>query len=348
VPEVGLTQNMNMKNKKTALFVLGLLCVMSPALILNYLLSPPTSQEGVLIAVKVNPGASTREIAQLLYSHRLIKSPLFFRLMAKNLGIDGSLRSGTYSLMMGSTMREILDLMRKGIIETQKLTVPEGFTAEKIGRLVEELGIATTEAFLTECREFAKEHEFAGIDPAVIEPLEGYLFPDTYVFGMNVTPREIIKTMNSRFYKVFDEERASRAKQIGLSVHEVVTLASIVEREAKVPEERPVIAGVYLNRLSRGMKLDADPTVLYALGKTAGLTTRDLSVDSPYNTYEVIGLPPGAICNPGKASIDSVLWATEVDYLYFVAKDDGTHVFSKTLKEHSRNIRLIKEARKKP
>lgn len=338
-------------NVKWALLFIGVLgCVMAPAVTLNYFLSPPPAT-GDAVTLKVSAGATTKDIAETLYSRGLIRSPLYFRLTARHLGVDGLLKSGTYQIRPGTTVREILDLLHKGAVETFRLTVPEGFNVREIADLVERSGVGSKEAFLEECADFMSEiglYDLNGSDGFAIEPMEGYLFPDTYVLGVNATCRDVIEEMYDRFCDVFDERRIDRANDIDFSVHEVITLASIVEKEAKIPEERPVIAGVYLNRLKRGMKLDADPTVLYAMGKSSGLLTyKDLEIDSPYNTYKVAGLPPGPICNPGEASIDAVLWAQEVDYLYFVARDDGTHIFSKTLREHLSNKKSIKEARSK-
>ncbi|HHY37774.1 MAG TPA: endolytic transglycosylase MltG [Clostridia bacterium] len=348
MPDPGMLVNKAGNVKWAASFAVMLVCVMIPALTLNYFLSPPPAA-GQEATVTIDPGATTKDIAETLHSLGLIRSPLYFRLMARHLGVDGLLKPGTYRIRPGATVKEILDLLHKGATETFRLTVPEGFTVNEIAKLVERFGVGPAGAFLKECTRFADEiglYDQEESKALILQPMEGYLFPDTYVFGVHATCRDIIEEMYNRFSRVFDERRTSRTDEIGLSVHQVLTLASIVEKEARVPEERPIIAGVYINRLKRGMKLDADPTVLYAMGRSSGtLTYKDLEVDSPYNTYKLTGLPPGPICNPGEASVDSVLWARDVDYLYFVARDDGTHVFSKTLREHLNNKKSIKEAR---
>lgn len=347
MPGPGMLVNRPANVKWAVSFTIMLVCVMIPALTLNYFLSPPPAADKET-TVTIKPGATTKDIATTLHSLGLIRSPLYFRLMARHLGVDGLLKPGTYRIRPGTTVKEILDLIHRGTTETFRLTVPEGFTVNEIAHLVERFGVGPATAFIKECSRFAGEIGLYDQEESelIAQPMEGYLFPDTYVFGVHATCRDVIEEMYNRFSLVFDERRTRRADEIDLSVHQVLILASIVEKEARVPEERPIIAGVYLNRLKRRMKLDADPTVLYAMGKSSGtLTYKDLEVDSPYNTYKFAGLPPGPICNPGEASIDSVLWARDVDYLYFVATDDGTHIFSKTLREHLKNKKSIKEAR---
>ncbi|MFO7274303.1 MAG: endolytic transglycosylase MltG [Bacillota bacterium] len=304
------------------------------------------------VVVAIPQGASTAEIAEILHDHGLIRHPLAFRIRARQQGLDGRLQAGVYRLHAGMSTPEILEKLARGDILTARFTIPEGFTVAQIVDRLADMGLVDREELRAALAEAAKEWPYLPRDVSLREPLEGYLFPDTYrvpvgADGRVVDPRIIVRAMLDRFEDVFDRRRQERARQLGLSVHEVVTLASIIEREAKVPEERPLIAAVYHNRLRRGMKLDADPTTLYAVGRTSGpLTRRDLRVDSPYNTYRYPGLPPGPIGAPGVGAIDAALYPADADYLYFVLRPDGSgrHQFARTLEEHNRNVRAWRAA----
>jgi len=216
-----------------------------------------------------------------------------------------------------------------------RVTIPEGYTVTQIEEILAEKGIVDRTRF----REALKSEDFSlpYLSPAPRDPrhLEGFLFPATYEFPAGLAEKEIIGLMLQRFDAVLTPELQRRSQAMGLSVREVVTLASLVEREARLDEERPIIAAVFLNRLRRGMRLESCATIQYILGKQKEkLTYRDLQIPSPYNTYLHDGLPPGPIANPGLASIKAVLYPAEVDYLYFVARGDGSHYFSRTLGEH--------------
>ncbi|MCP2604312.1 endolytic transglycosylase MltG [Candidatus Aminicenantes bacterium AC-708-M15] len=190
-------------------------------------------------------------------------------------------------------------------------------------------------------REFDKE----------AEDLEGYLYPETYHFPKGIDVNKIIETMVSQFKRIFKDEWRKRASELGMSIREIVILASLIEKETSVPEEKPLISAVFHNRLKKGMKLECDPTIIYALKKEGKyenkIRTRDKKFDSPYNTYVYYGLPPGPICNPGKESLKAALFPASVKYLYFVSKNDGTHYFSLSLKEHNRAVRKYQKLTKK-
>lgn len=310
------------------------------------LYEPVSPGSDVRFTVEIPEGSHTRSIGAILHEKGLIKSEAVFRLLARWSKKDGRLKAGEYELGPGMALSQILEKLYRGEAVRRSFTVPEGLTVKETARLLAEKGIGP-----------AAEMSAALSDPALISdlvpahvegleyPTEGYLFPDTYVFQGKPPAREIARMMVGRFRDIWSEELARRAREGGLSLHEVVTLASIVEREARAPEERPIIAGVYLNRLRQGMKLDADPTVRYALGKkTEPLLYKDLKVESPYNTYLHAGLPPGPIASPGLDSIRAVLNPADVPYLYFVAESDGRHVFSRTLSEHNRNVARIQSA----
>lgn len=312
----------------------------------------PGSQDEQLITIP--PGAHSRRIAQLLHEHGLIKHPLVFRMTVRFRDLDGRLQAGQYALGPGLSLEEIVNKLVAGDVATYAVTVPEGLTVAQTIALLAEAGVAGREELAAAVAAAVEDWPFlpAGAD-GLHQPLEGYLFPDTYRLPYDAGAQDMVTIMLRRFEEVFSPAWRERARELGLTVHEVVTLASIVEREAQVPEERPVIAAVFHNRLGIGMKLDADPTVIYAVAWDREavdpyiLTRSDLRVDSPYNTYIYGGLPPGPIASPGAAAIEAVLYPADVDYFYFVSKFDGTgaHVFAKTYQEHLRNVAKYRDGR---
>jgi len=231
--------------------------------------------------------------------------------------------------------------LERGTVETVALTVPEGFTLREIGPRIAELSGVPSDSVLALAGDSALAARLEVPGPT----LEGYLYPETYRFASDVDPVRVLRTMTTRYREFWTRERRARADSMGLTEREAVTLASIVEAEARVDRERPIIAAVYLNRLDRGMRLQADPTVQYALEEPVSRLLYahiDSVADSPYNTYTHRGLPPGPIGSPGVASLRAVLRPADVPYLYFVARPDGSHVFSRTLPEHNRAKREIR------
>lgn len=307
--------------------------------------------------ISIPSGASTSQIGAILQRTGLIKHQGVFRLLARVRNADGRLKAGEYELSPGLSVEEILRKLERGEVATRAFTIPEGLTVEEIAAILAARGFGDRDAILRTMDDPALTRELlaeAGLAaaaaaltaPGILHPLEGYLFPDTYRVAPDTPPRDLIAMMLKRFRKAYTPAMAERARAQGLSLHQVVTLASIVEEEAAAPRERPLIAGVYWNRLKDGMKLDADPTVRYALGKrTEPLLLADLDVSSPYNTYRRIGLPPGPIAAPGLASLLAALYPAEVPHLYFVARQDGTHAFSRTLAEHLKNVRRYQAGR---
>jgi len=307
-------------------------------------LAPVRSADTTEYTVQIPRGASTRAVAQLLYAQGLIRSELAFRLYARLNGLDGRLQAGEYRFRPAEDVPTILRRLVEGDVVTYAFTIPEGYRVEQIVDLLVTLGYADRERLEEVLQDISYiEPYFAG-DARVKQPLEGFLFPDTYRLTGDTSEEELVSAMVRRFKQVFTPEWEQRAAELGMSVYEVVTLASIIEKEARKPEERPIIAAVYHNRLRRGMKLDADPTVQYGLGKFEPLLYADLKIDTPYNTYLHPGLPPGPIANPGRDSLYAALYPADVDYLYFVAcSDDGAHAFARTLKEQLRNIRRCRD-----
>jgi UPF0755 protein len=289
-------------------------------------------------------GATIGEMGALLEQNHLIHDVAVFRYFARYRGVDGQLKPGEYQLTAGLNLEQILGKLTKGETVVHRFTIPEGKTVAEIADLLAKAHVVDKEKFRQAAAAGKLNAAYLPAEVKLDEPLEGYLFPATYEYKAGVTETEVLNMMYARFEKVWTPELKARAKEQRLSIHQVVTLASIVEKEAQVAKERSVIAGVYQNRLNIGMKLDADPSVAYGLKKPAGadLTAKDLTVDSPYNTYLRAGLPPGPIAAPGEASIRAALYPEHNDYWYFVARADGSgeHYFASTLDEQDRNIAL--------
>ena len=293
----------------------------------------------------VSPGQSTTRIADNLFEAGLIRHPLAFRLWARQTGEANRLQAGEYRLSSSMSVPEILDKLVKGQVILYPVTVPEGYTMLQIEELLVRRGLVQGDRF----REALAELAAGNLLPPeylperqhlLLEPLEGYLFPDTYHFPRGVTEREIVRAMVSRLLAVFTPELVERAAEMGMTVSEVLTLGSIIEKEARVADERPLMSGVFHNRMRIGMPLQADPTVRYVMpDPKAPITPREWAIDSPYNTYVYRGLPPGPISNVGEASIIAALYPAETAYFYFVARPDGSHAFARTYPEHVANVR---------
>lgn len=282
--------------------------------------------------VVVPRGATLHVAADSLERTGIIRNATVFRLYGLLRGRDRSIRAGTYLFKRGTSWNEVLDDLHGGRGLAHSITIPEGWSLGQIvPQLARVLG-APAESVAVAVRDTALLHALDVPTPT----LEGYLFPDTYVFPEGTTPREAVRVMVGRFQQVWKPEWNQQLQKQVLSRNDVMALAAIVEKEARIPEERPVIAAVYLNRLKRGMRLQADPTVQYALGRhVARVLYKDLAVDSPYNTYRYSGLPPGPIASPGRPAIVAALYPANVPYRYFVAHPDGHHEFTNDFRAHS-------------
>ena len=305
-----------------------------------FLVLPPTSSEEV-VNFDVPTGSSSQAIAKRLVEEKLIRSEHVFRLVVRYRGTGRRLQAGTYVLRRNMALWDILNEFEKGQVTLISWTVPEGLTAPAIAELWETAGLGAAKAFQEACESPHLLERYGLADKTV----EGYLFPNTYKFAKGTKVETVVEMMldefKHRWTDAFDEE----ARNLGRTRHEIVTLASIIEKEAQSESERPRISSVFHNRLRRKWRLQADPTVLYALENPERLLTKaDWSVDSPYNTYKHKGLPPGPIANPGIDSIIAALRPEKTDYLYFVAIGEGKHHFSKTLSEHNRMIRKMRRA----
>ncbi len=305
-----------------------------------FLATAPTPPAGGLLVV-IRDGDSVAAIAERLQRAGVVRSALLFRARARFTGQDRHLQAGEFRFTEPHTLDRVLAKLAAGG-EQPEVTVPEGLTVREVAALLARHGYGSAEGFLC----LADDPEFllaAGVPGA---HLEGYLFPDTYRFSSLASAEEILGAMVRRFHERFDVERHRRAAARGMSVDQVITLASIVEKETGLAAERPLIAGVFSNRLRLGMPLQSDPTLIYAAPDFRGdLTRADLTRPSPYNTYLIAGLPPGPIANPGLASIDAALAPSETPHLYFVSRNDGSHEFSRSLEEHNRAVARYQKAR---
>lgn len=308
----------------------------------------PNDHREVLFTIE--PGDPVITIAYRLQNMGLVKDAELFRRVVQYWGTDATIQAGVYVLRPDMTMEEIMRELQHGRLPSITVTIPEGWRAEEIAALLEEKGVTQANAFLEAVRQGRTDLPFLQDRPPTSgTSVEGFLFPDTYQFPENTPPERIVEIMLQNWaLRVPESVWRKGAQERGMTVYEVVTLASIVEREAVVSAERPIIAGVYLNRLKEGMYLQADPTVQYAKGYDPNtgkwwnpmLQEEANTVISPYNTFLHGGLPPGPICNPGLGAITAVLQPAEHDYFYFYAKGDGSHAFAKTYEEHLENQRL--------
>jgi len=296
----------------------------------------PAGQGSERVNFSVNPGENFRLMIHRLYALGLIRHPHKFSWYARLKGYDKIIKAGDYRLSLSATPRQILDILVHGKVALHRITIPEGYNIYQIASLVSQNTKISERAFIQKATDtsFVKAKGIPG------ETFEGYLFPETYFFPKNVLPEDLIAAMVQRFREVFLPEWGLRANALNMTVHQIITLASIIEKETGAAFERPLISSVFHNRLKKGMRLSSDPTVIYGIRNFNGnLTRKDLETVTPYNTYRIKGLPPGPIANPGIDSIQAALYPAETDYLYFVSKKDATHQFSTNLKDHNRAVK---------
>jgi UPF0755 protein len=296
----------------------------------------PTDMNSVETIVTVSRGQSLKQTADILHARGLINQPLKFRLLARLKGADKRIQAGEYILASNLPPANILEMMVSGKVHLYRFTVPEGSNLNQIADIIDAAGLVDRQAFLRSAND-AVLVEGMGIG---VGSLEGYLFPDTYFFPKNADVAHILETMVSRLRSEISDVWIKRAAELGLTLHEVITLASIIEKETGAPSERPLISSVFHNRLKKKMRLETDPTVIYGIEDFDGnLTRKHLETKTPYNTYRINGLPPGPIASPGRAAIEAALYPAQTGYLFFVSKKDGTHQFSTNLVDHNRAIR---------
>jgi UPF0755 protein len=287
----------------------------------------------------VRRGDSLSTVADNLQKMGAISSTSNFIFFAELLDKDGLMKVGRYAIKPGNSLAHIIGAITRGESAPFDITIPEGYEISQIANLLE----SSVETDIAEFRTLVADSALLDSLNIKADNLEGYLAPSTYNVYFSEHPRKIVNRMVSHFFDSLPDSFAIKAERLGLTFHQAVTLASLVEKEARLDSERPIIAAVYLNRLRRGMKLDCDPTVIYGMGGLdRPLLRGDLDYDSPYNTYLYAGLPPGPIANPGVRSLGAAVNPAKVGYLYFVARGDGSHVFSHTLDDHNNAIYRIK------
>jgi UPF0755 protein len=288
--------------------------------------------------VEIPAGASRATITQRLVDAGVVRDGLSLRVALWMSGRARELKAGEYRFDQPLSAMDVVDKLARGDIYRRMVTFREGLTIAEMARVFEDAKLGPAADFEKAARDPSL---IRGLDPDARD-LEGYLFPETYALGRTTPAGELVAQMIGLFQKALSPDWREAIGKQGLSLREAVTLAALVEKETAVPEERPLVAAVYLNRRRIGMPMQADPTVIYALqrsGKYDGNLRRDdLQFDSPYNTYRYPGLPPGPIAAPGKAALDAAAHPAPVDYLYFVSKNDGSHAFARTLEEHNRNV----------
>ena len=288
--------------------------------------------------IEIPRGAGTAQIRRRLVENGIVENEWTLRFALMWSGKAQSLKAGEYRFDRPLTPLQVVDRLSRGDVHTRRVTFREGLTIGEMAAVFEAQALGPAADFLTAAQDASL---IADLDPAATD-LEGYLFPETYTVSRTTTARELVAAMVARFRENFPELSRQQGRADGFTVREIVTLASLVEKETARPEERPVVAAVYRNRLKIRMGMQADPTVIYALqraGKYDGNIRRaDLAFDSPYNTYRYPGLPPGPIAAPGRAALDAAIAPADVPHLYFVSRNDGSHVFSNTLAEHNRNV----------
>jgi UPF0755 protein len=326
--------------KKLALFLL-LLVVAAGAVgawLYQRAREPYRGYAGVEQFVDIPAGSGSRAIGDRLVSSGVIRDVTTYRLALWMNGEGRRLKAGEYRFDQPMTPSAVIAKIARGDVFVIPVTFPEGLTVAEMAAIFESHALGPASAFVAASKDASL---VAAIDPAARD-LEGYLFPETYALSRHTDAPRLVRLMVDRFLRVFTPAMKQAAQSHGLTVRQTMTLASIVEKETARPDERPLVASVYENRLRIGMPLQCDPTVIYALAKAGkyngNLTREGLAFDSPYNTYRYPGLPPGPIAAPGKASIDAAIHPAEADFLYFVSRNDGSHVFARTLEEHNRNV----------
>jgi UPF0755 protein len=327
-----------------ATLVVVVISVLLGAVFLFYHLFFPASRAPEVVEVRVEQGESFSTIVRKLRERKVISNERVFSLWARLSGAEKKIQWGLYRFELPLSPNEVLKRIVGGKGVFHRVTIPEGLNVKEIAELLAKMGVVDKERFLTE----ASNAELLTSLGLQGKSIEGYLFPNTYQFTPSTPEKEIIVTMAEQFRKVF-EPLMNEPGNGNLTPHEILTLASIIEKETAVEAERPLVSAVFHNRLKLSMPLQSDPTVIYGIKDFNGnLTRRDLQRPSPYNTYRMSSLPPGPICNPGLSSIKAALQPAAVPYLYFVSKNDGSHLFSETLEDHNRAVKVYQPRQETP
>jgi len=332
-----------MSKKKLLTIMAGILIL--AAIVLGVAINANNNKNlatGENILITVEPGMTNADIATLLQNKKMINSPVFFRLQSKFARMERSLQAGEYEIVSGMSNWEIINLFSKGQVRHKTLTIPEGYTIEQIAKKIEESGLGSAEEFKKAAKDYAPYSYMETSNNNVIFKAEGFVYPSTYYLSPGSSEKEILAIMVKEFDTQLTEDIRQKAKDKNMSVRDLVNLASLVEKEAVFPEERPVIAGVFLKRLQIQMPLQSDTTIQYILGvQKKEISIADTKIDSPYNTYLYAELPPGPIASPSISTINAVLDPKPTNYLYFVADLEGHHHFTETYQDHLKEIERI-------
>ncbi|MCB1197986.1 MAG: endolytic transglycosylase MltG [Deltaproteobacteria bacterium] len=326
----GLRQKKSIQFYGLGLIVIGLLAGFAIYILFYH---HPINRKSVLLTVDKNQ--SIGQVTKRLQQEGVLKHPLLLKVALKVTGKDKKFRSGTFELQQPSSIQEIIHAFTKGKMVLQEISIPEGFTMQMIADLLAQKGITSQEAFLKACQNKAILTEF----DIAAENAEGYLFPETYQFAKDMDAELVVQTMLDHLLRKITPEHLARAFELNLNLHQWVTLASIIEKEAANASEYRTIASVFHNRLARGMRLESDPTIIYGIPDYDGnIRKKHIRMPHPYNTYVIKGLPPGPIASPGWGALEATINPEKTDYLFFVADRNHKHVFSKTYKEHQKNV----------
>lgn len=303
---------------------------------------PVSTAPGISQVIVVEPGMTAQQIGELLFSKGLIKNVLVFRIVAKLEGLESSLQAGEYEFGSDMTVQKIVAILAKGETVFRQLVIPEGFTVDQVAELIEKNKIGSGAKFKALAKNYAP-YAYMETGSPVTYKAEGFIFPETYRVTKGTTEEQLLSMFVTQFDKQITPEMRTRISELGMTIRQAMILASLVEKEARIEKDRPVIAGVFRNRLKLDMPLQSCATIQYILGyPKAELTMKDTEIPSPYNTYQNMGLPPGPVANPGMAAINAVINSDQTNYLYFVADKNGAHVFSETYEQHLAAIERVR------
>lgn len=324
-------------------YVFSFLCIFLTSLITYGVVvaRPVSTTPGISQVIVVEPGMTGQQIGELLFSKGLIKNVLVFRIVARIEGLESSLQAGEYEFTPDMTVQKIVAILAKGETVFRQLVIPEGFTVDQVAELIDKSKIGSGAKF----KELAKNYTpYAYMETGnpVKYKAEGFIFPETYRITKGTTEEQLLAMFVAQFDKQLTPEIRGKVNDLGMTIRQAVILASLVEKEARVAKDRPVIAGVFRNRLKQDMPLQSCATIQYILGyPKEELTVKDTEIASPYNTYQNMGLPPGPVANPGMAALNAVINSDQTSYLYFVADKNGSHIFSETYEQHLAAIERV-------
>ena len=295
-----------------------------------------------IVYVQIKPGMGITEISNMLENKKVIDNKLIFWLAARFNGVEDQVKTGNYALSKSMDARDVLRIFVAGKTSVIRFTVPEGFSVRDIAKRLDDEGIMSENDFLAAAKDYAP-YDYITKNKNEIYRVEGFLFPATYEIEPGIEPKALIRMMTAAFDERFTADMRAEAARRGMTIKEIITLASLVEKEARYADDRPIIAQVFWTRLDINMPLQSDTTIQYLLdAPKEEVSIKDTEMESPYNTYQHYGLPPGPIANPGMEAIEAVLSPADTDYLYFVADHDGHNHYAMTYSEHQENVRRVR------